>query len=422
MNIIGLLIVFFGVINLIRLTMFIVGSDLYSFKARAELKKRTPKRYYPHVSIVIPAHNEEKTILRAVRSIIRNKYPHHKREVIVIDDGSTDKTVEIVEKYKSAYRVQNLLIIQQDQKGKAQALNNAIKNYASGELVMCLDSDSYLAPYGLKKMVSYFRDENVAAVSANIKIIPTDSFLNLIQQFEYIICYQMKRAQTVFNIEYIIGGIGSAFRKNILKRVGYYDDDTVTEDIDLTMKILRLGNNNIRVVYGADVIAYTESVLDITGLIRQRFRWKWGRSQTFLKNLNMFFNSDKRFTKGFTFIYLPFAIFSDIAFLFEPLFILYIFYIIFRFGDLITLISAFLIISSYIILTIIMEETISTKDKMVYVTVAPFMYLFFYVLSLVEYIALIKTLVNLPRLKQSIYENICRWDHVDRLGLKQRIG
>ena len=160
----------------------------------------------------------------------------------------------------------------------------------------------------------------------------------------------------------------------------------------------------------------------IAGLVRQRFRWKWGRSQTFLKNLNMFFNSDKRFTKGFTFIYLPFAIFSDIAFLFEPLFILYIFYIIFRFGDLITLISAFLIISSYIILTIIMEETISTKDKMVYVTVAPFMYLFFYVLSLVEYIALIKTLVNLPRLKQSIYENICRWDHVDRLGLKQRFG
>src|SRR3989344_6218356 len=112
MNIIALLIVFFGVVNLIRLTMFIVGSNIYSYKAKQERNKKPSRRYYPHVSIVIPAHNEERTILRAVRSIIRNKYPHHKREVIVIDDGSTDKTVEIVEKYKSAYRVQNLLIIQ----------------------------------------------------------------------------------------------------------------------------------------------------------------------------------------------------------------------------------------------------------------------------------------------------------------------
>lgn len=421
MNIVSLFIVFFGVVNLIRLTIFIVGSDLYSLKAKREQRKKLP-RYFPLISIVIPAHNEEKTILRSVRSIIKSKYPRHKREVIVVDDGSTDQTTNIINKYKAQYRVQNLQIVKQPQRGKAHALNNAIKNYADGELVMCLDSDSYLAPNGLKNVTRYFIDEKVAAVSANVKIIPSGSFLNLIQQFEYFICYQMKRAQTVFNIEYIIGGIGSTFRKSVLEKVGYYDADTVTEDIDLTMKILQLGNNNIRVIYGADVVAHTESVLDIGGLIRQRFRWKWGRSQTFLKNINLFFNTDKRFTKGFSFVYLPFAIFSDIAFLLEPIFVLYIFFIIIRFGDAVTLAASLLIISSYIILNILMEDTISREDKLVYVIVAPFMYLFFYILSLVEYIALIKALVRLPWLRKSIYQNICRWDHVDRLDLKQRIS
>ncbi len=419
MNVLSLFVVFFGVINLLRLTMFIVGSDIYSLKARRVEKKKAKERFFPFVSIIIPAHNEEKTILRAVRSLITNKYPSHKREVIVVDDGSTDKTAGVIQSYKDSYKVKNLTTVRQKQKGKAHALNNALKNYVRGEIVMCLDSDSYLASDGLRKVVTYFRDDKVAAVSANIKIIPSGSFLNLIQQFEYIICYQMKRAQTVFNTEYIIGGIGSTFRKSTLEKVNYYDGDTVTEDIDLTLKILQLGNKRVRVMYAADVVSYTESVLNISGLIRQRFRWKWGRCQTFLKNANMFFNRDKRFTKGLTFFYLPFAIFTDISFFLEPILVLYIFYVIFRFSDIITLLSALFIMSSYIILNILMENTIKGKEKIKYVMLAPFMYLFFYILSFVEYIALIKSLAHLPTLRKSISQNKCDWDHVDRLGIKQ---
>ena len=412
------LIVFFGVINLVRMTMFIVGSDIYSYGAKKTQGKKL-KRFYPAISIIIPAHNEEKTVLRAVRSLVRNKYPRHKRQIILVDDGSTDKTAGIIEKYKKDYNVSNLLVMKQAQKGKAHALNNAMKKYAVGEIVMCLDSDSYLLPDGLRKVVNYFRNPSVAAVSANVKIIPSGSFLNLIQQFEYMICYQMKRAQTVFNIEYIIGGIGSTFRRSVLEKIGYYDSDTVTEDIDLTMKILQLGNKNIRVVYGADVVAYTESVLDLNGLIKQRFRWKWGRCQTFLKNANMFFSRDSRFTKGLTFFYLPFAIFCDIAFLFEPLIVLYIFYIVIRFGDFTTLFSIVVLISTYIILNILMENTIQGRDKLKYIIAAPFMYFFFYILSFVEYVALIKAVVRLPFLRKSISQKACRWDHVERLDLKQ---
>ena len=415
MNIFIFLIIFFGVVNLVRMTMFIVGSDIYSYKAR-KLAKTKKKHYVPNISIVIPAHNEEKTVLRAVRSIVQNKYPLEKRDIILVDDGSTDRTTPIIERYKKSFQVQNLTVLYQKNRGKASALNNAIKNHAKGELIMCLDSDSFLAKDGLKKAVAYFNDPRVAALSANIKIIPSKSLLNIIQQFEYLISYQMKRAQTVFNIEYIIGGIGSTFRKSILDKVGYYDDNTVTEDIDLTMKILQLGNRETRVIYGADVIAYTESVLDIQSLIRQRYRWKWGRAQTFLKNKNLFFKRDPKFTKGLTHLYLPYAVFGDIAFLLEPLLVSIIFYIVFMLGDLATLISTVTLMSLYLIINILLESTLNTKAKIKYVVMAPFMYLFFYVLSLVEYVALIKTLVRLPALRKSISKGMSRWQHVERIG------
>lgn len=414
MNIIPITIVFLGLVNLFRMTLFIVGSDIYSYRAKNRSKSRL--KTYPKISIIVPAHNEEKTILRAVQSLIRNKYPRHKCEVIVVDDGSTDNTFQIVKNYKSSYDVKNLRIVYQEQGGKALALNNAIQNYAKGELIMCLDSDSYLERDGLKKMAYNFRDKNVVAVAANVKIIPNGTLLNLTQKFEYIICYQMKKAQTVFNIEYIIGGIGSTFRKSTLKKVGYYDGNTVTEDIDLTMKILQLGNANIRAIYAADVIAYTEGVMNIGGLLKQRFRWKWGRSQTFLKNLNMFFSRDKKFTKGLTFFYLPFAIFGDLAFIVEPLLVTYIFYLIIFYGSVFTLVSAVAVISLYISLNIFLEDSIDRSSKWKMVLLSPLMYFLFYILSLVEYFALVKTLIKLPSLGQSIKENSYSWTHVDRLG------
>lgn len=412
LTLITYLIVFFGVVNLIRQTMFIVGSDLYAYKQGKRKKAKRTK--LPFVSVIIPAHNEEKTILRAVRSIVRNKYPRNKREIIVVDDGSVDNTAEIIKHYREAYQVKNLFLVQQKQNGKAHALNTGMSKYAQGSLVMCLDADSTLGNDGLYKAAAYFRDERVVAVAANVKIIPGPSLLNLIQRFEYIISYQMKRAQTFFNIEYIIGGVGSTFRKRVLEEVGYYDVNTVTEDIDLTMKILQLGNKENRVIYGADVLTYTESVLNISELIRQRYRWKWGRSQTFLKNLNLFFNRDKRFNKGLTFVFLPYAIFSDIAYFLEPIFITFILYIVFIYGSIFTLITTLVVISAYIILNILLEPTITKNDKIKYCLIAPTMYFFFYLLSFVEYVSLIRTLFNLPTLRESISKNISSWEHVAR--------
>jgi biofilm PGA synthesis N-glycosyltransferase PgaC len=408
------LIVILGVINILRMTFFMIGSDIYKVKHTVNKRKKAVAfADLPTFSVIIPAHNEEDTIFRAVQSVAIARYPKNKLEIIVVDDGSTDETLNIAKQCQSQYRT-NFKFVSQKNAGKAHALNNGIKNYATGELIMCLDADSSLDSNALINAADYFMDEKVVALSANVKIRPTKTILNTIQMFEYLVCYQMKRAQTIFNIEYIIGGIGSVFRGSALAKVGYYDTDTITEDIDLTMKFIQLGNKEHRVIYGADVIAFTESVLSLAGLIKQRFRWKYGRAQTFIKNRKLFFSTDKKNSKLLTFFYLPYAIFSDVAFFFEPFMISYIGYIIIRYSDLRTLVSAMVVVGGYTAMNVLAEDTIPAKQKLFLALTAPLMYFFFYILSFVEYVALIKTYIKFWEIPKSIKANSCGWVHVER--------
>lgn len=409
-------IIFFGTINLIRMVAFLVGSDIYNlyyhFKYRNQLIAPAPS-----VSIVIPAYNEANSIIRCVQSILDSDYPQSLIEIIVVNDGSKDRTLELITQFQAEHQVKNLKIIDQPNLGKAHALNNGMKNHATGELVMCLDSDSSLDKNALKNLGFYFQDPKVVALSANVKITKTSGLMNLVQTFEYIVCYQMKRAQTVFNIEYIIGGIGSTFRRSYLAKIGYYDGNTITEDIDLTMKILQAGNKNVRVIYGSKVIAYTQSVLTLSELIRQRYRWKWGRSQTFYKNQDMFFNSDSRFTKLFTYIYLPYAIFSDIAFFLEPIILTFLVFISIYYRDFITLISAVFVFCIYLSFNILAEDTIKLSEKIKLIPLTPIIYILFFILSYAEYLALIKALISAPTLRQSLTKNINKWQPVERVKL-----
>ncbi len=413
------LIVIFGTINVIRIGFFMIGSDIYSvIEAYKRKNYESHPKKTPSISIVIPAHNEESTIINSVISVVCNNYPKNKVQIVVVDDGSTDRTVELLKKYAEQNPKINLLILSQKNAGKAHALNNAMSNHATGELVMCLDADSTLDPNALREAAYYFSDDQVMAMAANVKIRPDSTLLNLIQQYEYIICYQMKRALTVFNIEYIVGGIGSVFRRTALEKVGFYDTDTITEDIDLTMKILQNGGKNWKVIYGASVVAYTEGVLSLSGLIKQRYRWKFGRSQAFYKNRNLFFNTDKKHNRLLTWVNLPFAIYSDLAFFFEPLIISYIFYIIFRYTDWVTFISAVVVVGGYITMNVVMEPTIPWRRRLKLAILAPSMYVFFYVLSFVEYVALIRGMLNILKIKHSIKNGGCGWQHVERPKLQ----
>ena len=408
------LIIFFGVVNLIRMAVFLIGSDIYNLQTHLNRRKKITS--LPAISIIIPAFNEAKSIIACVKSVLNSNYPRKLLQIIVVDDGSSDNTLDILEEYSLEMKINQLKIISQKNSGKANALNNGLKNYADGELVMCLDADSVIDKNALFNSVKYFRNPRVAAVASNVKIVNGKSILNFLQLFEYIIGHQLKKAQTVYNIEYIIGGVGSIFRRKLLKSLNYFDEDTVTEDIDMTMKILRLGNKKVRVMYASDVIAFTQGALTVKDLIRQRHRWKWGRNQTFFKNREMFFTRNKEFTKGFTWIHLPYAVYNDFAFFFEPLILSFMFYLIIANKDIFTLLSAMTVISIYFTFIVLGEQTLANRDKIKLIIFSPVLYFLFYILNFVEYVALIKALINLPNLRRSLAENRCGWTPIRKTG------
>ena len=419
----ALYIVFMSSINLVRMALYLIGSDLYAIKhlrAKNSLKGKSP--YRPRVSIVVPAHNEAKVIEKTMESLIKVKYPKSRLQIIIANDGSKDGTSKIVQKFIKKHKDEtNMVLFGQRNGGKANVLNNAIRRMATGTMIMCLDADSLIAPDAVKNAVQYFRDKKVAALASNVNILDNGSILGMAQRFEYLISYHMKKAQTTYNIEYIIGGIGSMFRRKTLEQVNYYDTNTMTEDIDLTMKIIAQGNKENRVAYASDCITYTEAVPSFKSLINQRFRWKYGRLQTFYKNYNIFFTRSKAHSKGLTWLMLPYSLMLEILFILEPFVVTLILGTSIYYHNQNTILAALMVISGYILINVWSSGHLSVRDRLKLTFFTPPMYVVMYVLSVVEYAALIKTVIKLPDLTKSVSGKRTTWVSPERSGVAQTV-
>jgi poly-beta-1,6-N-acetyl-D-glucosamine synthase len=411
------------VLNLVRMLAYLVGSDISStmenlrqFKNK-KAAKRTKYRYTPSITVLVPAHNEEASILNTLNSLQASKYPPSKLKIVVINDGSTDQTGAIVKDYIKVNKLRFATkLVNQVNKGKATALNNGLKKHVTTTLVMCLDADSSVTPTTVRNITSYFRDRAVKAVSSNVNIIENGTLLGLAQRFEYLMCYRMKRAETLFKVEYIIGGIGSVFRRQDIASVGDYDTNTMTEDIDLSMKLLRVnGNIKGKFLHAPDAITYTQPVANVSSLLRQRYRWKYGRWQTFIKNKSMFYSTEKTYTKQLTWFMLPFALMQELLFLLEPLVVATIFYSSIRFSQAGSLWSAVFVISVYLLLNVWSSDHLSIVQRLRLSFYAPAMYFILYVLTFAEYGALVKGLFTAPKLKASLLQGHTTWVSPKRL-------
>jgi cellulose synthase/poly-beta-1,6-N-acetylglucosamine synthase-like glycosyltransferase len=363
----------------------------------------------------VPAHNEEKTIKRNLESIVSSSYKNI--QLIIVNDSSTDKTYEISYKFKkqNINKLKEILIINTTVRGKAKALNKGLRQ-AKGSLFMCLDADSFLTKNALKNAISSFREKKVGCLSSNVKISPERSILNILQRIEYLICYQMKKAETEHKIQYIVGGIGSMYRMRAIKKLNFYETDTVTEDIDLSMKFLEQLSGKSQISYDPTFVVFTESVKNIPDLMKQRFRWKYGRYQVFLKRRALFFGKNNS-NVLLSWLYLPYALFAEATYLLEPLTLAFIFYLIISTHSYTILVGSFLTFffyTSYQVLGATQGYSIKERTKLILFT--PPAYLLMYIISFVEYSATLKGIIKLPQLLRDYKsnENSCAWTHVAR--------
>lgn len=400
-------VIFLGFYAALRILLGIFFANIHELRT-LKLQRTAEKPATQHsFSILIPAYNEGKSIRACVLSALQLDYDNF--EVIVVNDGSHDDTLNQLRALQLKYP--NLVIADQVNGGKSVALNNALINYAHYDLVMVLDADSVLSSDALARMNRYFQNHRVVAAAANVRIKQAPHFIEYVQRVEYFLGYYLKNSEIPLNMEYIIGGIGSCFRRDCLLRAGGYDSDTVTEDIDLTMKLLAYyGNTTYKFVYANDVIAYTPAVHTFHELLKQRLRWKYGRFKALIKYRSMVFNLSSKYSLSLSFWKLPKIWLEEFLMFLEPFFVFIALFCVVRYGDFSTYVSIVLLYATYAILSILNAEKMTLKQKAIFFLTTPIAFLFLEVISLVDYISLIRCILH----QDTIFKQESSWEHVER--------
>jgi cellulose synthase/poly-beta-1,6-N-acetylglucosamine synthase-like glycosyltransferase/spore germination protein YaaH/peptidoglycan/xylan/chitin deacetylase (PgdA/CDA1 family) len=271
----GIVFIFIAGILLVSLRAFVIG-----LLALAEKLRPTPPDnpdYQPSVTVLIPAYNEEAVILDTIRSSLASGYP--KLEILVVDDGSTDHTAELVR--QNFGRDPRVRLILQPNRGKPAALNHGLAE-APGEIIVSIDADTIVDPNAIPLLVRHFADPTVGAVAGNVKVMNRNRWLTRWQALEYITSQNLeKRAFDLLNCIPVVPGAAGAWRADVLRSHGGFSGDTVAEDTDLTLTIRREG---WKILYDEDAIGRTEVPETVEALIRQRFRWTFGTLQAVWKH------------------------------------------------------------------------------------------------------------------------------------------
>jgi cellulose synthase/poly-beta-1,6-N-acetylglucosamine synthase-like glycosyltransferase/peptidoglycan/xylan/chitin deacetylase (PgdA/CDA1 family) len=236
------------------------------------------------VSVLIPAYNEEKVIAATVERILASDYQN--LEVLVIDDGSIDRTAEVIRRrFADDARV---ALISIPNGGKAHALNTGLGR-AEGEVVVALDADTQFNADTISRLVRWFADPQVGAVAGNAKVGNRINMMTRWQALEYVVAQNLeRRALSALDTLTVVPGAVGAWRRDALLQLGGFPSDTLAEDQDLTIAVQTAG---YRVLFDTTAIAWTEAPATFGGLSRQRFRWSFGTLQCLWKYRRITFNT-----------------------------------------------------------------------------------------------------------------------------------
>ncbi len=272
--------VLFYLASYVCLFVSIFWVTTFIFSKRSVTK---PPKKYPSLSIIIPAYNAEQSIEKCIRSLENQDYT--KLKILVVDDGSTDKTGSIVRNLLKRYK--NIRYIKKENGGKASALNVGLR-YVRTALFGFIDSDTRLSENTLKNIVSYIRGR-FACVTIVLKPEKSNNMIEKIQKVEYALSSFTRRLMSYLNSLYYTPGF-SIYKTSIIKKLGGFDENNITEDLEIG---LRLKDNGYEIENSTEHFAYTVVPETFRDLFRQRMRWYRGFIYNTRKYSHMFFN--KRF-------------------------------------------------------------------------------------------------------------------------------
>ncbi|MBU0667199.1 MAG: glycosyltransferase [Nanoarchaeota archaeon] len=264
-------------------------------------KKKSTK--FPLVSVILPAHNEEKTIIPSVKSVLSLNYPKDKLEIIIIDDGSTDNTKKMVLEFIKNYP--KIKFISHENIGKGASLNKALK-ICKGEFFICLDADSFVHKDALLHLIPNFNDKSVACALPLMKASKPKNILQKIQFSEYLVNIFYKKLMGFLHCIPVAPGPFSIYRKSVLLKLGGYDENNLTEDLEMTLKLQK---NHYKIVQDMHAQVFTNTPANIKAFFRQRKRWYKGGLFNGIKYRRLMFNPKYG---DFGIIQLPMLILSGI--------------------------------------------------------------------------------------------------------------
>lgn len=235
----------------------------------------------PTVSIIVPVKDEEKVVGKLLETFLNVDYPQEKREIIVVEDGSTDKTAEICERYVRRYPSQIRLIRRSISNGKPSALNYALKQ-VRGEIVAVFDADSVPEPDVLLKAAEYFEDTSIAAVQGRPCSINADeNMLSKFISYEEAVRYETYlRGKDILNLFVPLTGSCYFVRRRVLDEIGGWNDESLSEDMELSARLVEAG---YKTKYASDVRSWQENPVNLSQLFRQRTRWFRGSMEVAIK-------------------------------------------------------------------------------------------------------------------------------------------
>lgn len=268
-----------ALLTLFSARLVCISALIASIRAKLIVNRRTSKRRavrdsaWPSVSVVVPAFNEEKVVAATVHSLLKTHYP--RLEILVVDDGSSDRTSDIVDAIAADHDCVRLVTLHQNV-GKARALNAGVRA-ARSECIVTVDADTVVAADFLQQIVKPIVLGHADAVAGNVKVGNRQCLKCTFQSLEYTCALTTtKTFQSRCNAITTLPGVGSAFKKSALISAGGFTPRTRAEDTDLSLELAR---SKFRRVYQPLAVVYTEAPITWRSLFRQRVRWIYGNMQ-----------------------------------------------------------------------------------------------------------------------------------------------